>query len=62
MNLWLPQEEFLGLVDRKEERRKVALSRTQRVPSTVEMLNYVSTEECQDKVLRREKTAKRKTK
>lgn len=60
MNLWLPQERFRGLADRKEERRKVALSGAQRVPSTAEMLHYISTEECQDKALRREKTAGRR--
>lgn len=62
MNLWLPQEEFLGLVDRKEERRKVALSKAQRVPGTAEMLTYGSIRECQDQVLKREKTAEKKTK
>lgn len=26
MNLWLPQEEFLGLIDRKEERRESSIT------------------------------------
>lgn len=45
---------------RKEKRRKAALSGAQRLPGTAEMLNYASTEMCQDNVMRRERTAEKK--
>lgn len=45
---------------RKEERRKATLSGAQRLPGTAEMLNYASTEMCQDNVMRRERTAEKK--
>ena len=62
MNPWLPQEEFLGLIDRKEERTENSITWGTAIAwcsRNVEWFKY-STEKWQEYAVRGEKTTEKK--